>query len=155
MNTFSYVGGGPLRYLDVFGLEWMVGKELNEKLANSFSFAICDNENPSVHIAPQPGYKCSAILTCVEIHERAHLNDALRSKPGICKGVKGRYWIGSNDDRERLQSESDAYYAEFECFRKARENACTNCQKEIDAFVHNLETNVVPLIYQGTYPSPR
>jgi RHS repeat-associated protein len=151
MNVFAYVGGSPLGNADPFGLEWLVGKPLSD-LGGKSNVAICDDDKPSVHILPTPGFKCSAVAKCIEVHERTHLNNALQQKPGMCKGIKGKHWIGSNDKRERLQSEADAYYQELKCYRESLDNGCSDCQRELNHLISEVENDLLKRVFRGTYP---
>lgn len=154
-NTYAYVKASPLKYKDLLGLRWYVGEALNEN--DTLNRNGCDDEEPAVFLSKSNQSTCVTVIECIRVHERSHINDALRENPNICKGNRGRriFKITGDSqvdvDRQAFQSELDAFYEQLKCLTAGLGKSCS-CTNEIKNNIDLIENDYKKRIFRGTYP---
>lgn len=114
INTYGYVGGDPLVFIDTKGL-FTLGRFADKSVINSI---VCDRTTPRIDLKDplNAQYKCSEIIRCFGVHEQVHLDDALRSNPTICASNRWNVrYISASTPEEKVWAEKRAYDAEVTC----------------------------------------
>ena len=121
-NTYLYVGGNPLIYVDLLGLQ------------QSWGTVVCDGNGGFTVINNDP----TSTAHCTQIHEESHVSDFQKWAPDICKGAPAGYAPGADIDRlskdpfsnvpkfPLQKSECAAYRKSLECDAK-----CENSEEQV------------------------
>ena len=124
INTYGYVGGNPVRWVDPSGLLSTAGIE--DPLRNT---VVC-NGNGGIRI--QLGSTSQCTRNCMIVHEQIHIADALKINSNICKGQRDGTAIRWSNPSELFPTELRGYNAEIACLNLSLDQSCDNdCQQEI------------------------
>ena len=162
-STFAYANSMPTGAYDLNGLK-AIRVPHDPMGPTPDGTIVCRGGvvTPYVNWEPLPTYVRQCVGDCLVEHEQSHASDAEKSNPGLCKywgwipvihPVEDIRWEGK---AEFLSSEFLAYAKELRCLSaKLKQGACTSdmCQKVIESRIDDIINQILPTVYDGTYPN--
>lgn len=128
--------------MDPLGLEWVTIKG-NDGSGNNTTVCWMGKAYYLLEDKQNKQYKCPAIKACLAEHEKNHIKEALREKPGLCVGVRGNRTAFSNDVPSLVAaSELSAFEREKVCLNQFNDSCDEKCAKEIKSRLKAIETSI-------------
>ena len=137
-NTYGYVLGNPLKWIDRKGLE----VESN----CSFPTVICKGGKPTVCV-PNNSDTCG-VAKCLIEHERQHLEDMIKENDDACAD-RGEGQTALIDRSKKVRYETIALIRERACLEQAMRGASPDCKRVcrarigvVDAFIEGCKKGI-------------